>query len=249
MRKGLFTLLILVISSLTTMAQQNVAEWQYNTYPNLPVSLDHLELDLVINKSEALIEGEGRYFITSRRPGITEVVFNTADMEISKISINGTDSDFRVSSDSLIIQLVDTLDEGATAELVISWSSSSPYGVIKDIYGNMWTSLNPKAPYHWLPVPDHPEVETTVDASFTIPANEEVVFNGVKTRDEVISTDEKIIEYSSKTPIAVTGLSFAVGDFEAVSARSGIKEVSFFTWKMCCCLKLEIICFRMPFLP
>ncbi|MEX0722624.1 MAG: hypothetical protein WD053_02035 [Gracilimonas sp.] len=228
MRKGLFTLLILVISSLTTMAQQSVAEWQYNAYPNLPVSLDHLELDLVIDKSESLIEGEGRYSITSRRPGITEVVFNTADMEIRKISVNGNDSDFRVSSDSLIIQLPDTMNEGSTAEMVISWSSSSPYGVIKDVYGNMWTSLNPKARYHWLPILDHPEVETTIDARFTIPADEAVVFNGIKTGDEVISTDEKVVEYSSQTPTAVTGLSFAVGDFERVNARSGIKEVSFF---------------------
>lgn len=228
MKKGLLTLIILVITSSWAFSQQNAAEWEYVSYPELPFVLDHVQMDLTVESSEALIEGVGRYTITSRKPDLTEIVFNSADMEIQGVTFDGDETEFRISSDSLIIQLPDTLQRGSTLEMVITWASSSPYGILKDVYGNMWTSLNPKARYHWLPVPDHPEVATTIDASFTIPADRELVFNGTLAGDELISTDEKVLEWSSNVPVSVTGLSFAMGDFVRSNARSGVKGVSFY---------------------
>lgn len=226
MKKGLLTLIVLVFTSSWAFSQQNATEWKYVSYPELPFVLDHIHLDLTLESSESLIEGVGSYFITSRKPGLTEVVFNSADMDIQSITFEGNETEYRISSDSLIIQLPDTLQRGNTIEMVISWKSSSSYGIIQDVYGNMWTSLNPKARHHWLPVPDHPEVATTMGASINIPADQEVVFNGTLVGDELVSTDKKVLEWSSKIPVSVTGLSLAMGDFIRSNARSGIKEVS-----------------------
>lgn len=228
MKKGLLTLIVLVITSSWAFPQQNAVEWQYVSYPELPFVLEHIQMDLTVESSEALIEGVGRYTITSRNPDLTEIVFNSADMEIQGITFDGDETEFRISSDSLIIQLPDTLQRGSTLEMMVTWTSSSPYGILKDVYGNMWASLNPKARHHWLPVPDHPEVATTIDASFTIPADRELVFNGTLAGDELISADEKVLEWSSEVPVSVTGLSFAMGDFVRTNARSGVKGVSFY---------------------
>lgn len=228
MKKGLLTLIVVGLTSSWAFSQQNAAEWQYVSYPDLPFVLDHLQVDLTVSKNNSLIDGIGVYSITSRRPDLTQVVFNSADMEIQDITFGEVESDYQISSDSLIIQLPDTLQAGTSMEMVITWKSSSPYGIIKDVYGNMWTSLNPKARHHWLPVPDHPEVATTIDASITIPADEEVVFNGTSVQDKLISADQKVVEWSSEKPISVTGLSFALGDFVRVHARSGVKEVSLY---------------------
>ncbi|MBD3616093.1 MAG: hypothetical protein HUJ22_05920 [Gracilimonas sp.] len=228
MKKGFLTLLVLLISSGVAIAQHNVDEWQYESYPDLPFVLNHIVLDLNIDKDVPLIEGVGKYLITSRRPGLNEIVFNTSDLEIQEISIDGNGVEFRVSSDSLIIQLANDLAPGENAELTITWRSSSPYGILKDAYGNLWTSLNPKARHHWLPVPDHPEVEATLDASITLPAEHELVFNGIKQSDEIVSTEEKVVEWTVKNPIPVSGISLAAGDFTRVNARSGVREVSFY---------------------
>lgn len=229
MKKGLLTLIVLFFTSSWAFSQQNVAEWQYVSYPELPFVLDHISLDLTLESSEPLIEGVGNYVISSRKPDLTEVVFNSADMDIQSVTFEGDETEYRISSDSLIIQLPDTLQRGNTVEMMITWKSSSPYGIIQDVYGNMWTSLNPKARYHWLPVPDHPEVSTTLEALINIPADREVVFNGILVSDELISTDEKVLEWSSEIPVSVTGLSLAMGDFVRTSARSGVKEVSFYS--------------------
>ena len=229
MKKGLLTLIVLVFTSSWAFSQQNAADWQYVSYPELPFVLDHISLDLTLESSEPLIEGVGNYLITSRKPGLTEIVFNSADMDIQSVTFEGNETEYRISSDSLIIQLPDTLQRGNTTEMVITWKSSSSYGIIQDVYGNMWTSLNPKGRYHWLPVPDHPEVATTLEAFVTIPADRELVFNGTLVGDELVSTDEKVLEWSSEVPVSVTGLSLAMGDFVRSSARSGIKEVSFYS--------------------
>lgn len=228
MKKGLLTLIVLIFTGSWAYSQQNAAEWQYISYPELPFMLDHIDLDLTIKSSESLIEGQGRYSITSRRPNLTEIVFNSADIEIRKITFGGNEMEYRITSDSLIIQLPDTLQRGDTIEMQINWASSSLYGIVSDVYGNMWTSLNPKARYHWLPVPDHPEVAATVEASLTIPASKDAVFNGTLISDELISTDEKTLEWSSEVPVSVTGLSLALGDYQRSNARSGVKEISFY---------------------
>ncbi|MEX0845365.1 MAG: hypothetical protein WD022_08780 [Balneolaceae bacterium] len=230
MNKGLLTTLILFLFTTNNFAQNGyTSNWDYEAFPNLPFNLDHIQLDLNVEPETALIEGAGRYVITSRRSDLTEIVFNTSDIEIQETSMNGEILEFRVSSDSLIIQLPDTLKLSDKAEILITWQSASPYGIHKDVMGNMWTSLNPKARLHWIPIPDHPEVATTLEASITLPAEMEAVFNGKLSGDEVISAEERTVRWVSQTPIPVSGISLAVGNFEVESARSGVKEISLFT--------------------
>jgi HEAT repeat protein len=218
---------VLLIASSTIKAQENpYKKWEYQAYPDLPFLIEHIEMDLHLQPEISLIRGAGRFEITSRQPNVTQLVFSTSDLEIQEISVQGKELDFMVQGDSLIIQLADTLKTGEGLNLLIMWESSSHYGIHKDQFGNMWTSLNPGARHHWIPIPDHPEVTATITANFTLPAEMDVVFNGKIIGDEVISTEEKTVQWSSKVEIPVTGMTLATGNFEKESARSGIKEVA-----------------------
>ncbi|HET8864138.1 MAG TPA: hypothetical protein VFM80_00485 [Gracilimonas sp.] len=228
MKKFILTILVLVFTSVSAFPQQSSADWEYPSYPDLPFALNHIQMDLSIDKESSLIKGVGNYELTVRRPGVTEIIFNTSDLDVRGISINGNEAEFSVSSDSLIIQLPDTAGVGERIELRINWESSSPYGIHKDVYGNLWTSLNPKSRHHWLPIPDHPEVTTTLEASVTIPADNQIIFNGRKVGDEVISTEEKVVEWRVENAIPVSGISFVIGNFTEINARSGVKEIGLF---------------------
>ncbi len=229
MKKGLSTLLLLLFAFTSIHAQQHaLVDWSYKAYPDLPFIVNHIELDLEIEPQNALIRGAGTYEISSRRPGLTEIIFNTSDIDIKDVSVKNSSVEYRVSSDSLIILLADTLRPGSKIELLIDWESTSPYGINTDVYGNIWTSLNPKARHHWIPIPDHPEVETTLNASLTVPAEQQVILNGSMTGDQVVSTDEKTVQWESQKRIPVSGLSVAVGNFVKESARAGVKQVSIY---------------------
>ncbi len=225
MKKGLLTTLFTLLS-VTTLLGQSTVKWNYEAYPELPFELNTIDLEVNAEPASALIKATGTYSIRSRQPGVTQVVFNTSNLDVKEVSSSGQALDFRVRSDSLIIKLQDTLNTNQSTGFLISWESSSPYGINTDVHGNLWTSLNPRSRHHWIPIPDHPEMESVVNASFTIPADLQVVFNGSKVGDEVVSTDEKQVEWSSETPIPVSGITFSVGNFQSESARAGVKEVS-----------------------
>lgn len=228
MKTKLLTALLILLTASSNLIAQDISyeEWEYQAYPELPFIIEHIEVDLHLQPKTLLFQGAGRFEITSRQPDVTQLVFNTSDLEIQEISVQGRELDYLVQSDSLIIELADTLKTGEGLNLLIMWESSSHFGIHKDHFGNVWTSLNPGARPHWIPIPDHPEVTATLTANFTLPADMDVVFNGRKMGDDVISTEEKTVQWASKTAIPVTGMTLAAGNFVRETARAGVKEVA-----------------------
>lgn len=230
MRSTFLFLLTLILSATQTHARQSLdRDWDYEKYPGVPYILNNTELNIELSPDVPELQGEVLYLLESRIPDLHSVTFHAGRISVSQITSEGSDLDFSVSGDSLFIQFRDTLDVGDKTEFRISWSAASVYGFNRDYMGNTWSSLNPKAVRHWIPLPDHPVIESTVDASFTIPAGKEVVFNGQRVSDEVQSADTKTIRWTSGNPVPFTGLSFATGSFVIEEALSGITKVSLFT--------------------
>ncbi|MEX0719537.1 MAG: hypothetical protein WD059_02635 [Balneolaceae bacterium] len=220
------TLFLALLLGSITFAQE--VDKDYEAYPDLPFELEHLMLNVTVEPASALIKGIARYDISSRREILSEVVLHTSDLEIQDISIGDQQLAYQVSGDSLVIELKDTLGVGDRTQFHITWQSNSSFGIHTDGSGNLWTSLQPKATHHWFPVFDHPEVETTIDAHITIPADKEAVFVGKFNGHEIISTDKKRVHWRSQVPVPVTGISLAVGNFAREEATSGIKDISVF---------------------
>jgi len=206
----------------------SVKEWDYEQNPKLPYSFNHLDLDMTVDPENETVKGVAIYSISAKIPVQTEVILHANALEIDAVTFDGKEKEFSVSGDSLIIDLADTLSMSSESELAITWQGRSIYGTHKDRFGTMWTSLNPKALRHWLPVYDHPRIEFSVDAEITVPADLNVVFNGNKVADEVTTADQKTVSWNVDTAIPATGLNFAIGNFQEVEAQSGIHKVRVF---------------------
>ncbi len=231
MKKHVFTALVLLICTTLSFAQSGSnteINWNYEAYPSLPFELNQVQLNIQVEPGLALIKGSGTYSLRSKQPKVTQLVFNTSNLDVKEVSSKGQKLDFQVVSDSLIINLPDTLNANERTEVLISWESTSPYGIHKDAAGHLWTSLNPQARSHWIPLPDHPEVTATFDATFTVPAELNIAFNGSLTGDEIISAETKKVRWVTENPVPVTGITFAVGNFVKESARSGVKEIALY---------------------
>jgi hypothetical protein len=230
MKKAILIVLIAFAGFGLSVAQnqQPIHYWGYAPFPDLPYTVNNIKMDLNIDQQQALLKGAARYQITSRHPELTRIIFDTSDLDVQSISVGESAIDFRIVSDSLIIPLADTLTLGEQTEITIIWESASPYGIHTDVYGNLWTSLNPHARHHWVPLPDHPEVEAVVEVSVTVPADQEAIFNGERLSDEVISTDEKVVRWTTGVAVPVSGISLAVGSFSHSEARSGVTPVSIY---------------------
>lgn len=228
--KRLFPVVSFLLFSFHVFAQNhNVENWNYPKYPDLSYELEHLELSLSIEPENGLISGVGEYHISSRRPHLTELLLNTANLEIQSIAMAGQILEYQVLNDTLLIILPDTLALGQGIAVQITWQSNSPYGIRLDAKGNMRVSLNSGTLPHWLPVLVHPRVAPTIDADFIIPENMMVIFNGTEGNEEALATGGKKVSWKFSKPLPVTDLSFAVGPFVKSEAIAGIKEIAVYS--------------------
>ncbi len=204
-------------------------EFDYEKQPRLPINFQHLDLEMTIEPEKELVRGIATYSISAKIPGQTELILHATALEIDAVLFDKEEVIHEVSGDSLIISLDDTLSITKESELAITWQASNNFGFHKDRFGTVWASLNPRALRNWLPSYDHPRVQLSVDAEITLPANLDMVFNGVEISDEITSADQKTITFQADSPIPVTGLNFTIGNFNELEAQSGIQKVHIYS--------------------
>ncbi len=202
-----------------------MTEFEYDQYPSIPFEFEKLSLEATLEPDQNLIKGVAGYTMKIKAPVQDQLVLHTAALEIDGVTLNNAEIGFLIKADSLIIPLEDSLEAEQEVQLAITWQAQSIFGTHKDRFGTMWAGLNPLALRHWLPVYDHPSVETVVEAEFIIPADLSITFNGNKLADELLSTEQKRVRWETSTPVPVTGLSFVLGNFVHQEAMAGTKKI------------------------
>ncbi len=229
-KKNFHSILGFILIAFTAVQDCNISEeFDYDVKPKLPISFNHLELDMTIEPDNELVRGVATYSISARVPGQTSVSLHASALEIDAVLFDGEEVEYEVSDGSLNINFEDTLSMTSESELAVTWQANNNYGLHKNRFGNFWSSLNPQAIRYWLPTYDHPRVEFSMDAEITLPADKNLVFNGVETSDEVTSADTKILTFKVDTPIPATGLNFFTGNFGEKDAQSGIHRIRIYS--------------------
>ena len=226
-----FTSLIGLISLLIVQVQScGDIKYDYESHPYQPYNYEHLDLALTLDNEHALVSGVATYTLSPKIDGLTTIYLKANELAIDGVSIDQEEVEYRVGTDSLIVMLEDTATVGESFKLTISWQSTSKFGLYRDAEFNFWSSKNPLAHHFWFPVFDHPRIETSFDAWFTIPFDTEVLFNGDLVEEAALaSATQKRIHYQSDTPVPVTGLGFAMGDFVISEVTAGFSKVRLFS--------------------
>tara|TARA_R110000868_G_scaffold304437_15_gene565220 strand:+ start:19515 stop:21824 length:2310 start_codon:yes stop_codon:yes gene_type:complete len=231
MIKTLFTYTLGLISLILAITQtcKDFPNFDYKSNPVQPFDFKHAELRITLEPELNLVRGVVTYSVTSKIDGETRFVLQTEESAIDAIIIDEAKGDFFVSNDSLIIQLPDSSKAGSSFNISITWQATSRFGLYKDSESNFWSSKNPKAHRHWIPGFDHPRNELTFDAYFTIPYENEVLFNGELVGSATKPSNKKELHYRSDTEVPFTGLGFVLGDFLISEVTSGLTTVRLFS--------------------
>jgi|GEM_PF-652707 len=227
MIKTIFSYSLGLISLIFAIAQncEDVPKFDYESYPSQPFDFEHAEIRVTLEPDLNLVRGVVTYSVISKIDGLTTLILQTEESAIDDVTINKVEGDFSISNDSLLIELPDSTIAGEEFTISITWQANSRFGLYKDSESNFWSSKNPLAHRHWLPGFDHPRNELTFDAYFTIPYDNEVMFNGDLIGDTSKPSNRKEIHYKSETNVPFTGLSFALGDFIISEVTSGLTTV------------------------
>ena len=204
-----------------TMQAQN---WDYEKYPKLDVELMHLDAELRILETGD-IEGDILYNIGFNVSGVDSIVLDASKISVSSVFMNDSSVDFTIDQDELVIYLNETYSELDVANLRIQYMTIPEFGIHRDEYGTMWTSMLPRTTRHWLPVIDHPRVSFTTELVFTHPAGQTVVANGRQSDSEILSVDEEITSYVSNKRIPASALSWSLGDISLISGTANSSQL------------------------
>lgn len=221
-------ILTILISFISTFQVCDDLEFDYQSHPHHPFDIEHADIRLELEPDQHLVNGSVVYRVSSKIDGLTEIQLHAGELSLDDVLVNGVETEYQVLSDSLMIQLQDTLSRGAEFELWINWQSTSDFGLHRSYDGAFWSSMNPKAHRHWLPGFDHPREEFTVDAEITIPNGMEVLFNGDLGDVSIASENEKRVEWKSETPVPATGLGFVTGNFKISEMTAGFTKLRLF---------------------
>ncbi len=215
----LFTALILPLS---VTAQ----DWDYESYPTIPVDILHLDAELKINEIGEF-EGDLLYSISTKHQFVDSLVFDAPNIELIRVVINDDNAEYYLDSGKLIISIADfEFDEGQNFTLRLQYIANPVFGVHTNENGTLFTSLLPKSTAHWLPVIDHPRVSFKSDFVITHPASKSVVMNGRRGGTEVSSVENEVTTYSSGVEISPVGLSLVMGTIQRIESTSNSEFTS-----------------------
>ncbi|HCD52752.1 MAG TPA: hypothetical protein DEQ34_09915 [Balneolaceae bacterium] len=225
---SVFSLFLSIIFSLNQECSSQ-KPYDYAYMPDQPFDYQHMDLTLTLEPEQHLARGVVTYQVSSKQDGITSLALDIEESAVDAVSVNGKTTDYEIREGKLVVQLPDTTQRGKPFDITVTWQSNSEFGLYKDSFGNFWSSKNPLAHRHWLPGFDHPRNELSFTASFIIPVETEVMFNGDLEGSVPQSETTKKVTFSSETEVPFTGLGFAFGDFEITEVTSGFTKVRLFS--------------------
>ncbi|WP_234571945.1 hypothetical protein [Rhodohalobacter sp. 614A] len=210
MRKiTLSTALLFVFCSVNLLYAQ---DWDYQKYPKLDITLQHLNADIHIDEFGA-IEGDVLYRASVNVDDPDSLVFDASRLNILGVWVNDAEKQFSAQNDQLAIYLDEVFAQQSVLNIRIQYEANPKYGVLRDVNRITWTSQLPKSTRHWLPVIDHPRAQFTTEFVFTHPSGNTMIANGRRMESGVVSVDEERSTFQTSSEIPATALGWALGEF------------------------------------
>ncbi|MGF1669214.1 MAG: HEAT repeat domain-containing protein [Balneolaceae bacterium] len=229
-RKVFLSILIILLVSLSELANAQNFEFDYESYPVLNVNFDHLDLELMIHE-DGLIEGEAVYDITFRVSGVDTITLDAARMDIRRVFLNDQMAEYKSGDDQLVVFTNESYNRGDKLKLKIGYTTNPGFGIHSKDGEFFQTSMLPKSTRHWLPVKDHPRVQFTTGITLTYPSGFTAVATGRTSEGEIVSVDRERAFFRSDHPVPATGLAFTIGNFEQFQATVGLHQIHLYLSK------------------
>lgn len=208
--------LLFVFGLINPLYSQN---WDYQKYPKLDISLQHLNADIHIDEFGAM-EGDVLYRATVNIDDPDSLVFDASRLNILGVWVNDAQKEFSAQNEQLVIYLDQVFASQSVLNIRIQYEANPKFGVLRDVNRTKWTSQLPKSTRHWLPVIDHPRAEFTTEFVFTYPSGNSMIANGRMVESGVVSVDEERGTFETNRPIPATAIGWAVGNFSEIGSGS-----------------------------
>ena len=167
------------------------------------------------------IRGEVTENISLLRDAVAQVQFDSVDLVIHSVTLDGKDAKFTTTADKLIVPLARAGKIGDTHEIAIRYEGKPKKGiyfVLPDkAYpqrpAEVWTQGESEDTRYYIPIYDYPNDRTTSEMLLTVPANWITVSNGQLAGIRNESDGMKTWDWKQTEPLSTYLISAVAGEF------------------------------------
>jgi aminopeptidase N len=195
--------------------------------PSRQYDLQHLRLDLAFDWDARSVAGTATNFLSPLLPGLDNLVFHAAGLEIQRVLVDGAQRPFTADprAETLTVPLGRAYGPEDRLEVAIEYSAHPKAGLYfvgpdqaypnkpRQIYSQGETELN----RFWFPSWDYPNDRTTSEVIATVKRPLEVVSNGKLLAVTDQPDGRRTFHWKMEVPHTVYLLSVAIGEFTKVS--------------------------------
>lgn len=183
--------------------------------------LQNVRTHLWLAAGQRSFRGEVTHTLTLLRDNVSELRFDSVDLSIESVTLDGKSSRFSTTADKLIVPLVRPGNRGDKHEVVIRYSGTPRKGlyfILPDKnYPNrpdeVWTQGESEDTRYYIPIYDYPNDRTTSEMILTVPAAWITVSNGTLVGTKNEPDGNKTWDWKQSEALSTYLISAVAGEF------------------------------------
>ena len=183
--------------------------------------LQEIRTHLWFNVEQRQVRGEVSESVAALRDGISELKFDSVDLKIESVEVDGKTAKFSILPKQLVVSLVRPAERGERHKVLIRYEGQPKKGLYFILPDKnyphqpkeVWTQGEAEDTRYYVPLYDYPNDRTTSEMLLTVPAAWITVSNGrlVGVKDE--SDGMKTWDWKQSEPLSTYLLSAVAGEF------------------------------------
>ena len=190
--------------------------------PDRVVDIQHIALVLDVDPGKRSIEGTATLRGSAIAANLHAVELDAVELEIRRVTANGTPAKFRHDGKRLRVELPAALKAGAELVIAIDYRGAPRRGLYfiapDDGYPGkpvqVWSQGQDEDSRYWFPCFDAPNEKATSELSVTVPAAMFALSNGALVSDTT-ANGKRTVHWRLDVPHSNYLITLAVGDFAA----------------------------------
>ncbi len=202
-----------------------VARADEPTAPALEYHLENARIELRFDVDQRKVFGQVTHTLAALNDGLEQLDFDSVDLTIQSVTVNGKDAHFSTDSPKLHVDLDRPAKSGEKYVVVIRYEGKPKKGLYFILPNKsnptrpieIWTQGEAEDTRYYLPIHDYPNDRTTTDTILTVPEAWQTVSNGKLVSVTNAGQGMKTWTWRQSLPISTYLISVVAGEFDKQS--------------------------------
>jgi aminopeptidase N len=214
---------LLLLAVLAILAPRAFADQPYA--PDRDYDLQHARIELRFDVAQRKVMGQVTHTLAALRDGIRQLNFDSVDLNISAVEVDGKTAHFSTDAQKLHVDLTAPSQAGQKYQVLIRYDGKPKKGLFFILPDKsrpkqtkqIWSQGEAEDTRYYIPIYDYPNDRTSFDMILTAPSDWLTVSNGKLLSVTDASDGMKTWSWSQTLPVSTYLIAVVAGEFEKQS--------------------------------